>query len=422
MERHAMTRWGAMGYACVYTVLGVPAAFVWSLYFTGLALSPVLVGVPLVMLMVPLTERLARALRYLAARGLLRHVPSHYATTSERGGGTVRAWLTDPARWQDFAGLLIASSIGWLLTALPFVFMAFAIAVVAISAAWTPELPFWNDVFGAPWTSSAVDLAVSLVVSAGLVALAAVSVVPLVTARMHLDRAVLSGDDVEALHRRIDEVTASRNEHVDSSAAELRRIERDLHDGAQARLASLTMTLGLAQEMVERDPETAKRLLAEAKDGTATALKEIRGIVRGVVPPVLADRGLGPAIDALAVDLPLPVTTRIDLDGRLPAPVESTLYFTIGEALANVVKHAQATRAWVRLEQRGDLIVGEIGDDGHGGARLDGGTGLAGVVRRLAVLDGRLTVWSPEGGPTVVSVEVPCASSSPRTTPSSGTA
>ena len=178
----------------------------------------------------------------------------------------------------------------------------------------------------------------------------------------------------------------------------------------------------LAHELVDSDPDAARALLAEATATTGSALGDIRDVVRGIHPPVLADRGLSGAVDALALDLAVPVTVSLHHLGRLPAPVESAVYFAVVECLANVGKHAEADHAWVELSHRDGVVTAVVGDDGRGGADPDAGTGLHGVARRLAAFDGSVRVSSPAGGPTLVTLEVPCESSSPRTTPSSGTA
>jgi signal transduction histidine kinase len=195
---------------------------------------------------------------------------------------------------------------------------------------------------------------------------------------------------------------------VDTQAAELRRIERDLHDGAQARLAALSMNLGLAETLVERDPATAQQLLTEARESASHALTELRDLVRGIHPPVLADRGLDGAVRALAMACPLRVDVQIELPGRPPAPVESAAYFAIAEALANLVKHSAATTAWIQISYEHSRLHVLVGDDGIGGAEVTEGGGLHGVQRRLAVFDGTLTVVSPGGGPTTVVLDVPC--------------
>jgi signal transduction histidine kinase len=238
----------------------------------------------------------------------------------------------------------------------------------------------------------------------------------------HAAALLLGSREREALTERITTLQETRAGAVDVQEAELRRIERDLHDGAQARLIALGMNLGMAAEAVERDPEGAKLLLTEAQAASSQALAELRGLVRGIHPPVLADRGLVGAVQALALANPLPVEVEADVPERLPAPVESAAYFTVAEALTNVIKHSGAHRARVSLRHDGALLRMTVEDDGRGGAVAAAGSGLRGIERRLGAFDGRLDVTSPPGGPTVVTMELPCASSSPKTSPSSGTA
>jgi signal transduction histidine kinase len=229
----------------------------------------------------------------------------------------------------------------------------------------------------------------------------------------------LAPDRELALLERISNLTQSRSGALDIQAAELRRIERDLHDGAQARIVSLGMSLGLAARLVKTDPDAAADLLSEARASTVAALDELRDVVHGIHPPVLADRGLGGAVEALALDVSVPVTVTAALPNRLPAPVESAVYFATAECLANVVKHADASQAWVDLAYRDGRLIVVVGDNGVGGAQLGsgagrggtGGTGIAGIVRRLEAFDGTVVLDSPAGGPTTVTMEVPCASS-----------
>jgi signal transduction histidine kinase len=229
----------------------------------------------------------------------------------------------------------------------------------------------------------------------------------------------LLGPTVQAeLSRRVRHLTETRSESIDSSAAELRRIERDLHDGAQARLVSLGMTLGALEQVLGRDEDEARALLAEAQGSSVKALAELRDLVRGIHPPVLADRGLVDAVYALALDSPLPVEVSNRLAGRPPAPVESAVYFAVSELLANVTKHAGATRAWVEVDHGQGVLHARVGDDGHGGADPALGTGLSGIERRLAPFDGALALSSPAGGPTVMDLEVPCELLLPKTSSS----
>src|SRR6516162_10085100 len=214
---------------------------------------------------------------------------------------------------------------------------------------------------------------------------------------------------------RVQRLTETREHAVDAAAAELRRIERDLHDGAQARLVALGMNLRAVERVLPTSPNAALALVAEARETSVRALNELRDLIRGICPPVLADRGLGHAVHALVLDTPLPTALEIDLPGRPSPPVESACYFAIAEALANTVKHAGARSAQIRIRHSAGLLRIEVSDDGIGGADPALGTGLQGVERRLGTFDGILAVNSPPGGPTMIVMELPCALSSPKT-------
>jgi signal transduction histidine kinase len=209
------------------------------------------------------------------------------------------------------------------------------------------------------------------------------------------------------LGQRIDRLTRTRSDATSTAVAELRRIERDLHDGAQARLVALGMALRAAEQLMGDNPAAAQALVAEARETSSRALDDLRGLVRGIYPPVLADRGLGDAVRALALDTPLTVQTDIALPGEPPMPVAAAVYFGIAEALTNAVRHAGADTVQITIGYAGLLRV-TVTDDGTGGADPSRGTGLAGVERRLATFDGVLAVSSPPGGPTIVAIEVPC--------------
>ena len=224
-----------------------------------------------------------------------------------------------------------------------------------------------------------------------------------------------SGAREQQLAQRVDVLTRTRRGALDIQATELQRIERDLHDGAQARLVSVAMSLGLAESLLGSKPAELPGLLTEARSTTLAALDDLRTVMRGIQPPVLADRGLEGAVRALALDVAVPVAVSGTLPGRPPVPVESAVYFTAAECLANVVKHSGATAAWVDLRHGAGLLSVTVGDNGQGGARLDAGTGLQGVARRLESFDGTLRLDSPAGGPTTVTMEVPCELSSPKT-------
>jgi signal transduction histidine kinase len=213
----------------------------------------------------------------------------------------------------------------------------------------------------------------------------------------------------QELTERIETLTSTRAGAVDQQEAELRRIERDLHDGAQARLVALGMSIGMAEQKLAEDPEGARQLLEEARTGAGQALKELRDLARGIHPPVLADRGLEAAVTALADNSPLRVTVHADITSRPAAPVESAAYFVVAEALANAGKYSQAKRVDIRMTRDGDVLTVEVVDDGVGGANADGG-GLSGLRRRIEALDGTLRIASPAGGPTLIRAEMPCGS------------
>jgi signal transduction histidine kinase len=229
-----------------------------------------------------------------------------------------------------------------------------------------------------------------------------------------LARFMLSPAGHAELALRVRHLAETRSEAIDTGAAEMRRIERDLHDGAQARLVAMGMTLDAAGQLIDSNPAAARALLLEARDTSARALAELRDLVRGIHPPVLADRGLGEAVRALALDTPLHTETDIDVPGRLDAPVESACYFAIAEALTNAVKHSGARHVQIRMEHARGMLRIEVTDDGAGGADPASGSGLRGLERRLGTFDGILAVSSPPGGPTMIVIEVPCALSSPK--------
>jgi signal transduction histidine kinase len=204
-------------------------------------------------------------------------------------------------------------------------------------------------------------------------------------------------------------LAATRAETLDTHAMELRRIERDLHDGAQAQLTALAMNLGLAEQLLNGD-EQARALIAEARSSAGTALEGLRDIVRGIYPPVLAERGLAGGVHELALAAAVPVELQVELPGRLAEPMESALYFSVAELLTNVTRHGAATQAQLRLRLVDGMVRLTVRDDGRGGAAFRPGGGLDGLRRRLAAFDGWLTVDSPAGGPTVAEVVVPCVS------------
>jgi signal transduction histidine kinase len=231
-----------------------------------------------------------------------------------------------------------------------------------------------------------------------------------------LARALLGPSRSEQLSLRLESLTRSRAEIVAATDSERRRIERDLHDGAQQRLVSLAMNLGMARARFTSMPEPVVQALAEAHDEAVLALSELREFIRGLHPAVLNDRGLDAALSGLAGRAPLPVRLRVELSRPVSPSVEAVAYFIVSEALTNVAKHARATRAEVTVTRDGDVLRIAVTDDGAGGAVIGesghagGGTGLRGLAQRAASVEGTLTIDSPPGGPTVIVAELPCES------------
>jgi signal transduction histidine kinase len=330
-------------------------------------------------------------------------------------GGWFRWILTDPASWRDAAWLLPGALVGAALGLIVLAIAGYGLIGVVLLPLWL----FLGGVsfgYGLFWPIS--DLGEAwLALPQGLMILVAVLVVAPLLRLTHLlfARLFLAPTSAAELRLRVAHLTVTRADAIDAQAAELRRIERDLHDGAQARMVSVGMTIGLAERLVRRDPAAALKLLAEARAASITALVDLRHLVRGIHPPVLAERGLEGAVQALAMSLPVPTTVTSRLPGRLDTPVESAVYFAVAEALANMSRHSRARSAWVTVRHTAGVLLVEVGDDGDGGADPERGTGLQGLQRRLGAFDGTLAISSPPGGPTIVTMELPCVLSSPRT-------
>jgi signal transduction histidine kinase len=211
-----------------------------------------------------------------------------------------------------------------------------------------------------------------------------------------------------ALTQRVDRLDRTRSDATSTAVTELRRIERDLHDGAQARLVAVGMSLRAAEQLMPTSPEAALALIGEARETSSRALADLRDLVRGIYPPVLADRGLADAVRSLALDTPISVETDITLSGEPPMPIAAAVYFGIAEILTNAVRHSGADKVEIGIGYAGGLLRATVTDDGVGGADPANGTGLTGVERRLAAFDGVLAVSSPSGGPSIIAIEVPC--------------
>ena len=387
-------------------VMGPIFALVWwsgeqrrQTLLSGLAL----ISTPLTFL----SARGAQDERRRIARSLGYAVPSPYRRLPP-GPKLARVRAEDPAVWRDLAYLLLLLPIGCAEFAGVIAGFVFVLATITLPAWLFVAFPdgalLWQEVridtFPEALTVAVVALPVSAL--AGYLLIAGLS-----QAHIALGRALLGPSRRARLTERVEELTESRSRVIAVALAERRRIERDLHDGAQQRLISLAMDLGMARQKISTDPEAARALVEEAHEEAKRTSADIRDLVRGIHPAVLSDRGLDAAISALADRCPVPVEVDVELDRRPPEVVETTAYFVVAEALANVAKHSGASEAQVSVWRAPeDVLVVEIVDDGKGGADPEAGTGLAGLADRLAALDGRLFVESPAGGPTRVGAEL----------------
>ncbi|WP_242001593.1 sensor histidine kinase [Kribbella steppae] len=306
-----------------------------------------------------------------------------YSRTSKeaREDQELRLRFKDPANWRDLRFIAIAPFTAGLVAAIP------PAGVVAGVLGFSQSVPLVG--------------VLGLVVAIGSAPYAWRPIEPVAVRFLRPSAAM-------ALADRVDELTAQRADTTVAQAAEIRRIERDLHDGAQARLVVLGLSLATAEKLMETDPAQARALLREARVGAATSLTELRELVRGINPPVLNERGLVDAVRALAMDSPLETEVSAEVELRLDPPIESALYFGIAELLTNAIKHAHAARAHISIARDDTAIVVEVEDNGRGGAEVSAEGGLAGLRRRLAVFDGTLDLTSPAGGPTRARMTVPC--------------
>ncbi|MFI1012479.1 histidine kinase [Streptomyces sp. NPDC020965] len=319
--------------------------------------------------------------------------------------------LKDPATWRDLQWLLVDMTAGAVVALLAPALVLYGVFGLLLAAGlWVPltealDDPYWFTFIPVQgWRTGGLAGLLGL----GLLALAGYANPALVRTHFTIAGSVLSPNREGELEQRIDRLTETRHDALDTSAAELRRIERDLHDGAQARLVAVGMNLGTVEALIEKDPEQAKLLISRARESSAEALTELRDLVRGIHPPVLAERGLGDAVKALLLRLPVASEVDVELRGRAEASVESAAYFAVSEALTNAVKHADADRLWVDMTYTDGALRISVTDNGKGGAAIGAGSGLSGIERRLGTFDGVLAVSSPVGGPTMVTMEIPC--------------
>ncbi|MFJ7490839.1 sensor histidine kinase [Streptomyces sp. NPDC097727] len=368
--RFALDRWTWKEIAHLLANLPMTiAGFVYTVFMIGIGvgLAVTVIGLPLLAAGLHGARLIGRAERGRARAmlGVRIDEPSPMVLSRREQGFFPWLWssLADPVGWRAVLYSFIR---------LPWGVLTFAVTFVSLLVLW-PVLPY---------------------------------VARLLT---HADRAMVRGllSPSDELERRIAELESDRGVVVDTAAADLRRIERDLHDGAQARLVALAMGLGLAKEKLTDDPEAAARMVDEAHGEVKVALQELRDLARGIHPAVLTDRGLDAALSAIASRCTVPVTVGVDLPARPAEAIEGIAYFTVSELLQNVSKHSAARSASVEVWRSADRLLIQVTDDGQGGARMDGGTGMAGLAERLGAVDGLFVLDSPVGGPTTVTAELP---------------
>jgi signal transduction histidine kinase len=314
----------------------------------------------------------------------------------------------DPATRRELGWLAGAATAGLLWSLVGVLLPLYAVRDLSFPLWWRllpeGEAPWWWPV--ADWTGA---LSVALL-GVGWAALTVGLTPPMARLQDRAARRVLGLPPGGDLALRVARLTATRAAALDAHVTELRRIERSLHDGTQNRLVAVSVLLGAARRSVARDPAGAGELLDRAQTAAEEALAELRAVVRGILPPVLEDRGLAGALGGLAATSPVPCTVEVDVAVRCPASVEATAWFVVAEALTNVARHSGARSAAVVVRRAGDRLLVRVGDDGTGGADEGAGSGLTGVRRRVEAHDGTLAVTSPPGGPTTVEVELPCGS------------
>lgn len=337
-----------------------------TLSLVGIATTVIWVGIPILLW----TTSMVRGFGDLERRWVRRMLgtPLPPADRAPVEGGVLRRWrmrLVDSTTWRDLAYLLIA---------FPLSVVEFAVGLASIVLV---PMAIWV----APWIG---------------------------WVHGSLAIALLGPNRAERLRVKAQQLQASRARGVDAAEAERRRIERDLHDGAQQRLVAVALNLGRVKNKLDKEPDAVRALIEEAHTDAKLAVSELRDLARGIYPAVLGDRGLDAALSALAAKTPIPVEVSVDIEPRPPAAVETTAYFIAGETLTNVAKHSGATEAQVKAWRTNDKVIIEITDNGHGGAEVRPGGGLAGLADRAATIDGVMTVVSPEGGPTVVRADLPC--------------
>jgi signal transduction histidine kinase len=402
------TRLQQIGADALYLLLGSIASVVaFTVWVTGVTLSltlglliigfPVVIGTFIVFRWLADLERKRAALVFGEPLG-----SAYRPLPADRLAVRLRSAAHDAQRWKDVAYLGQLGVLGFVWGTIWAVLWGVALGSIFLPTWW------WAMPSDAQYLGLAIDTWQEdvLAVAIGL-ALIPISIYVqrgLALSQAHIARWLLA----PSLADRVERLTETRAGAVDVAAAELQRIERDLHDGAQARLVALAMDLGMAEERFDRDPESARELVGEAREEAKRALAELRDLARGIRPGLLEERGLEAAVAALAARSPVPARATVDVPRRPPAKAESAAWFVVSEALANAAKHSGAERVTVWVTLRNRSLHVEVVDDGRGGAD-PAGTGLKGLAQRVEALDGSLEVNSPPGGPTLVRAVLPCA-------------
>jgi signal transduction histidine kinase len=361
------------------------------------------------LLMVPAALQVARSAAD-RERARLSRWGSHLPDPPPVPGG-VRAALRDPWVRRELAFVATHGTLGFVIGTIGLGLPLSVVQYVTFPL-WYWALP--PDLGGPGFVYWRIDglpdaLAVALI-GVGILAVAVAAGPGLARWQASTGRRLLAPPRDVDMSLRIAELTATRAAALDAHAVELRRIERSLHDGAQNRLVAVNVLIGAARRALDRDPATAGEVLGRAQDAAELALAELRTVVRGILPPVLDDRGLAGALAGLANGAGVPCTVEVDVPGRCAASVEATAYFVVAEALTNVTRHSGARTAAVTVRREGERLRLRIVDDGRGGADATRGSGLAGIRRRVEAYDGRFELTSPPGGPTTMDVELPCGS------------
>jgi signal transduction histidine kinase len=403
----AAARLRRLGAEAAYLALGlVSGTLAFGVWTAGVTASVtcalLIVGLPVVIATFAVFRWLADLERKRAALVLGAPIPSAYRGREGGFGQQLLASLSDPQSWKDLAYLGVFGVVGFVWGTLWLGVWGYAIGSLTLPAWWW-ALP---DDATYLWFSldDTTEMLLAPAVGLALLPVALVLQRALAVSQAALARWLLA----PSLAARVEQLQRTRAGAVDTAAADLERIERDLHDGAQARLVALAMDLGMAEERFDRDPDSARELVGEAREEARRALAELRDLARGIRPSLLTERGLAAAVEALASRSPIPASAHVDVAVKPRPAVETAAWFVVSEALANAAKHSEASHVSVWLTRHADELRVEVVDDGRGGADASG-AGLAGLAKRVAALDGTLEVYSPRGGPTVVRASLPCA-------------